>query len=151
MWLSWLRIWCHCSSLSCYHSMGSIPDPGTSTCLGHGQTFFFEGVLKLFSIPLHHFTHPPTMYECCSLAFFRQIPAFLAISITFQPYLSERTPCFSRVIGIPCSRSPKILVFLFVFLMFAGLHPWPMEGPRLGVLQLRAYTTPTAMPDPSCI
>ena len=39
--------------------------------------------------------------------------------------------------------------FLFVFL---GPHPWHMEGPRLGAeseLQLPAYTTGTATPDPS--
>ena len=41
--------------------------------------------------------------------------------------------------------------FLFVFL---GLHPWPMEVPRLGVeseLQPLAYTTATAMLDLSCV
>ena len=36
-------------------------------------------------------------------------------------------------------------------LFFLGRHPWHMEGPRLGVesqLQLPAYTTATATPDP---
>ena len=40
------------------------------------------------------------------------------------------------------------------FLVFLELHPWHMEVPRLGVeleLQLLAYTTDTAVPDPSCI
>ena len=42
--------------------------------------------------------------------------------------------------------------FFFFFFGFLGLHPWHMEVPRLGVyleLQLLAYTTATAMPDPS--
>ena len=41
------------------------------------------------------------------------------------------------------------VAFFFVFL---GLHLWYMEDPRLGAeseLQLPAYTTATAMPDPS--
>ena len=46
-------------------------------------------------------------------------------------------------------------VFLFfVFFCFLGPYPQHMEVPRLGVdleLQLLAYTTATAMPDPSCI
>ena len=40
----------------------------------------------------------------------------------------------------------------FFLLFFLGLHPWHMEVPRLGVqseLQLPAYTTTTAAPDPS--
>ena len=39
-------------------------------------------------------------------------------------------------------------------LIFLGLHPWHLEGPRLGVeleLQLQAYATATGTPDPSCI
>ena len=39
----------------------------------------------------------------------------------------------------------------FFFFFFLGLHPQHMKGPRLGVeseLQLPAYTTATAMPDP---
>ena len=49
------------------------------------------------------------------------------------------------------------LIFFFVltfFVFFLGLHPWPMEVPRLGVkseLQLPAYTTATATWDLSCI
>ena len=42
--------------------------------------------------------------------------------------------------------------FFLVFLPFLGLFPWHMEVPRLGVeseLQLLAYTTATAMQDPS--
>ena len=42
----------------------------------------------------------------------------------------------------------------FFFLVFLGPHPWHMEVPRLGVkseLQLVAYATAIAMPDPSHI
>ena len=42
----------------------------------------------------------------------------------------------------------------FFFLVFLGLHPWHMKIPRLAVkleLQLPAYTTATATPDPSRI
>ena len=41
---------------------------------------------------------------------------------------------------------------LFFFFCFLGLHLWHMEVPRLGVeleLQLPAYSTATAKPDPS--
>jgi len=44
-------------------------------------------------------------------------------------------------------------LFCFVF-AFLGLRPWQMEVPSLGIkseLQLRAYTTAIATPDPSCI
>ena len=44
-------------------------------------------------------------------------------------------------------------VFFFFFLFFV-LHSWHMEVPRLGVeseLQMLAYTTATATPDPSCV
>ena len=40
----------------------------------------------------------------------------------------------------------------FFFFCFLGPHPWHMEVPRLGVeleLQLLAFATATAMPDPS--
>ena len=42
--------------------------------------------------------------------------------------------------------------FLFSFFVFLGLHPWHMKVSSLGVeseLQLLAYTTATAMQDPS--
>jgi len=45
-------------------------------------------------------------------------------------------------------------IFFFFFLVFLGPHLWHMEVPRLGVeseLQLLAYTTATAMQDPSRI
>ena len=50
--------------------------------------------------------------------------------------------------------TPDLNSILFYFFGFFGLHPWHMEVPRLGVqseLQLLAYITATAMPDPSCI
>ena len=45
-------------------------------------------------------------------------------------------------------------VFFFFFLVFLGPHPQHLKVPRLGVeleLQPPAYTTATAMWDPSCI
>ena len=47
-----------------------------------------------------------------------------------------------------------IFSLFFFFFVLLGLHPWHMEVPRLGFeleLQLPAYTTATAMPDPSHI
>ena len=44
------------------------------------------------------------------------------------------------------------LFFFFFFFVGSGAHPQPMEVPSLGVqseLQLLAYTTATATPDPS--
>ena len=44
--------------------------------------------------------------------------------------------------------------FFKIFSVFLGLYPWLMEVPRLVVkseLQLPAYITATATPDPSCI
>ena len=43
--------------------------------------------------------------------------------------------------------------YFILFCLFLG-HPWHMEVPSLGVeleLQPLAYTTATAMPDPSCV
>ena len=56
---------------------------------------------------------------------------------------------------------PSVCLFVGWFVLFSGFvclsslrpHPRHMEVPRLGVkteLQLPAYTTATAMPDPSC-
>ena len=44
--------------------------------------------------------------------------------------------------------------FFFFSFCFLGPHPWHMVIPRLGVeleLQLPAYTTAAATPDPSCV
>ena len=48
----------------------------------------------------------------------------------------------------------KLGKLFFVLFFFLGPHPWHMEIPRLGVqleLQLPAYTTATATPDPTRI
>ena len=45
-------------------------------------------------------------------------------------------------------------MYLFIYFAFWGHTHWHIEVPRLGVesdLQLLAYTTATAMQDPSCI
>ena len=50
-------------------------------------------------------------------------------------------------------KSLAITLFYFI-LLFLWLHLQHMEVPRLGVrseLQLQAYATVTAIPDPSCI
>ena len=54
----------------------------------------------------------------------------------------------SRLINL----SVYLVIFFFFFFFFLGLYLWHMEIPRLGVeleLQLLAYTTAMAMPDPS--
>ena len=51
-------------------------------------------------------------------------------------------------------KTPKKPYLMYFFLSFLRLHLWHMEVPRLGVeleLQLLAYTTATATPDPSHI
>ena len=53
------------------------------------------------------------------------------------------------IIGIPRSWENYEKMYLFFFL---GLHLWQMNVPMLGIewdLQLPAYTTATAMQDPS--
>ena len=44
-----------------------------------------------------------------------------------------------------------LILFLFYFSCSLGPHPWHMGVPRLGELQLPAYTTATATRDPSRI
>ena len=46
------------------------------------------------------------------------------------------------------------IAFLFFWVFFLGPHPWHMEVPRLELkseLQVPAYTTATAKPDPSYV
>ena len=59
-----------------------------------------------------------------------------------------------RVQGRPLRTDCAELPLFFFFSGFLGPHPRPLEVPGLGVeseLQLPAYTTATATPDPSCI
>ena len=59
-----------------------------------------------------------------------------------------------RIPGGSTKRSAGFCFVLFLFFVFLGLHPWHMEVPSLGVkseLQLPAYATATATPDPSCV
>ena len=59
----------------------------------------------------------------------------------------------SKVSGYNVNNRSQFLSLSFFF-CFLGSHPWHMEVPRQGVeseLQLQAYTTVTAMPDPSCV
>ena len=56
-----------------------------------------------------------------------------------------------RWIVLHAINAQKVYVLFFVF-FFSGPHPWHMEVHSLGIkseLQLPAYTTATAMPDPS--
>ena len=55
--------------------------------------------------------------------------------------------------SVTVSNKGRCVVFCFV-LFCLGPHPQPMEVPKLGVkseLQLLAYSTATATPDPCCI
>ena len=80
------------------------------------------------------------------------------ISKTKGPQRGEATWLFSPVAGkvlglqgIPLWFSFSFFLSFFFF-VFLGLNPWHVEVPRLGVkseLQLLAYTTATAMRDPS--
>jgi len=61
---------------------------------------------------------------------------------------NRRDERVSRHVPIPPLPPP----FLFLWVCFSGSLPWHVEVPRLRVeseLQLLAYTTATAMPDPS--
>ena len=73
--------------------------------------------------------------------------------------ISNIEPIFMSLLVIPMSLKKYLFksfvhfTYLFIYLFaFLGLHVWHMEVPRLGVesdLQLPAYTTATAMQDPS--
>ena len=68
-------------------------------------------------------------------------------------YLS-RAVCLSLLLFYHLKFSQILLSHLIFFFCFLGPHPRHMEVPRLGVeseLQLPAYTTATATPDPSSI
>ena len=81
---------------------------------------------------------------------------------TRRPSRSPEKRLFSRILWAPpafSSQAPVLLstflffVFCFFFFFgFLGPHPQHKESPSLGVeseLQLLAYSTATAMPDPS--
>ena len=73
-----------------------------------------------------------------------------AASVTYTTVYSITNPLTHRLRPGVEPASSWILVRFFSF--FLGRHPWHMEVPSLGVewkLQLPAYTTATAMPDPS--
>ena len=67
---------------------------------------------------------------------------------------SEEKAATLKALGRP---SKELFIYFFksfFFFFLLGLHPWHMEGSRLGVqseLYLLAYTTATAMPDLSRI
>ena len=72
------------------------------------------------------------------------------------PHASIITPAWLIHIHLPFGLFNTFLFFWFLFVCFAflGLYLWHMEVPRLGVeseLQQPAYTTATAMRDPSCV
>ena len=81
-------------------------------------------------------------------------PSVLSLEVTHL--LGPRHPSdFLPALG-SCLPSflPSFFLFMSALLLFLGPHPWHMEVPRLGVkseLQLPAYATATAMPDPSCL
>ena len=79
-----------------------------------------------------------------------------------QPYIPGVNPTLSWCkILFTCCNIQLVSIFFVglhtwvcLFFFFVRLHSWHMEVPRLGVkleLQLLAYATATAMPDPSCI
>ena len=84
----------------------------------------------------------------------------LGCTATLKPY-STSSSLTLDVFLLPRghSEAPIIMGFCFVFVfvlffVFVGMHLWHMEVPRLGVkleLQLPAYTTATATPDPSLV
>ena len=85
----------------------------------------------------------------CLFPFWIILPwRFQSYSIDFRVLLKVRDiqpTCFMTIMMVFLSQKP-----LFVF-FYLGLHLWYMEVPRLGELQLLAYTTATATWDPSFI
>ena len=98
--------------------------------------------LLAFSI---HLTPQPSF---CSLAINSHLPkSYTKLSPISLPH--SKTPLQ------PLQGSPyPSFVCVCVCVCFLGLHLWPMEVPRLGVEsepQVLAYTTATAMLDPSFV
>ena len=78
----------------------------------------------------------------------------LHVSLFCNSTVEEKEPVLSGILVM--TGLPLFFFFFFFFLPFGflRLHLRHMEVPRLGVeseLQPLAYTTATAMPDPSCV
>ena len=77
------------------------------------------------------------------------------ITFKFNWFLSNtQTLCQQMVILAKWRLFHFILYIIYLFICLLGPHVQRMEVPRLGIkseLQLLAYTTATAMQDPSCI
>ena len=105
--------------------------------------------LHFFTLLLFFF--PPTHWIIATPVF-KFIDFWLLLELaldTLHVALSHSSPEF--LLKLVCF----ILFYLFILsFVFLGLYSQHMEGPRLGFdleLQLLAYTTATAMPDPSCV
>ena len=72
-----------------------------------------------------------------------------------QSSCGELRPLSAEDVGWgTCLSFKSFFFFFFFFFGFLGQRPQHMEVPRLGVeleLELPAYTTATATPDPSCV
>ena len=77
-------------------------------------------------------------------------PSVLKLEWVSHPETSQK-PTLHCVVQWPLAIKAVVLCFVLFCL---GPHPQPMEVPKLGVkseLQLLAYSTATATPDPCCI
>ena len=95
----------------------------------------------LFSFPFHIFH----LFSVCSILQIYILTWYLNIQ-----RLHERRNRVSLLYSVLCL-GPKTAFFFF---FFSGPHTWHVEIPRWGVeseLQLPAYATATATPDPSCV
>ena len=104
----------------------------------------YEKILLQFMSESVQLTFPLTVLIVYGLMFRSLIHFEFIFCVQFQ--------CSNFIhlhVNCPVFLAPLIYLFIFCFL---GLHLWHMEVPRLGIkleLQLLAYTTATAMQDPS--
>ena len=66
----------------------------------------------------------------------------------------ERSSWLDYMVGVEMETCGWSELFIYLFFVFLGPHPWHMQVPRLGLeleLQLLAYVTVTAMEDQSCV
>ena len=91
-------------------------------------------------------------FACCATA---GIPEANLLSMmpntTGQPKAPKRSGPVPPTSHISSTRQNLLCFYFYFFVLLLGPPPWHMEVPRLGVrleLQLPAYTTATAMPDP---